>query len=70
MARLKSSNVLKRPKSAEERVNIRRTSPVVRPTAAAVRRRRRPGERALMEIRAYQKSSDLLLRKLPFSRLV
>uniref|UniRef100_UPI00398E51E7 histone H3-like centromeric protein A n=1 Tax=Pristiophorus japonicus TaxID=55135 RepID=UPI00398E51E7 len=33
-------------------------------------RRFRPGTRALMEIRKYQKSTDLLLRKLPFSRLV
>ncbi|CAM9582712.1 uncharacterized protein LOC144937845 [Lampetra fluviatilis] len=30
----------------------------------------RPGSRALLEIRKYQKSTDLLLRKLPFSRLV
>uniref|UniRef100_A0A8C2KVN1 Selenoprotein H n=1 Tax=Cyprinus carpio TaxID=7962 RepID=A0A8C2KVN1_CYPCA len=30
----------------------------------------RPGTRALMEIRRYQKSTDLLLRKAPFSRLV
>uniref|UniRef100_A0A671M6Q1 Histone H3-like centromeric protein A n=1 Tax=Sinocyclocheilus anshuiensis TaxID=1608454 RepID=A0A671M6Q1_9TELE len=30
----------------------------------------RPGTRALMEIRKYQKSTDLLLRKAPFSRLV
>ena len=32
--------------------------------------RARPGARALREIRKYQKSTDLLLRKLPFSRLV
>lgn len=32
--------------------------------------RYRPGMRALKEIRQYQKSTDLLLRKLPFSRLV
>ena len=32
--------------------------------------RYRPGTRALMEIRKYQKSTDLLLRKLPFSRVV
>ncbi|XP_060069734.1 uncharacterized protein LOC132549783 [Ylistrum balloti] len=32
--------------------------------------RYRPGTKALMEIRQYQKSSDLLLRKLPFSRVV
>lgn len=30
----------------------------------------RPGERALKEIRAYQSSSDLLIRRLPFARLV
>ncbi|KAJ3111160.1 centromeric DNA-binding histone H3-like protein cse4 [Physocladia obscura] len=32
--------------------------------------RYRPGTVALREIRKYQKSTDLLLRKLPFSRLV
>ena len=30
----------------------------------------RPGTVALREIRKYQKSTDLLLRKLPFQRLV
>jgi len=30
----------------------------------------RPGTKALMEIRRYQKSTDLLLKKLPFQRLV
>lgn len=34
------------------------------------RRRYRPGEQALREIRRYQKSTDLLIRKLPFQRLV
>ena len=34
------------------------------------RRRYRPGTVALREIRRYQKSTDLLLRKLPFQRLV
>ena len=33
-------------------------------------RRNRPGTVALREIRKYQKSTDLLLRKLPFKRLV
>ncbi|KAK0407069.1 hypothetical protein QR680_018978 [Steinernema hermaphroditum] len=33
-------------------------------------RRFRPGTIALREIRKYQKSTDLLLRKLPFQRLV
>lgn len=33
-------------------------------------RRFRPGTRALMEIRRYQKSSDLLIPKMPFSRVI
>ncbi|XP_032530281.1 histone H3-like centromeric protein A isoform X2 [Chiroxiphia lanceolata] len=33
-------------------------------------RRFRPGQRALQEIRRYQSSTRLLLRPLPFSRLV
>jgi histone H3 len=33
-------------------------------------RRYRPGTRALKEIRRYQKSHELLIRKLPFQRLV
>ena len=40
--------------------------------AAAPRKKKRfrPGTVALREIRKYQRSTDLLLRKLPFSRLV
>ncbi|KAF8529134.1 histone-fold-containing protein [Hysterangium stoloniferum] len=34
------------------------------------KKRYRPGTRALMEIRKYQKSTDMLIRKLPFSRVV
>ena len=34
------------------------------------KRRYRPGTKALMEIRRYQKATDLLVPKLPFSRLV
>lgn len=43
-----------------------------RPVAArkAPRKRYRAGELALREIRQYQKSTDLLIRKLPFARLV
>mmetsp|Transcript_8115 Transcript_8115/g.14670 ORF Transcript_8115/g.14670 Transcript_8115/m.14670 type:complete len:158 (-) Transcript_8115:155-628(-) len=45
-----------------------------RPTAAQPRvrrkRRMRPGEKALREIRQYQSSTSLLLRRLPFARLV
>jgi histone H3/H4 len=40
------------------------TPPVLRP------RRFRPGTRALMEIRKLQRTTNLLIRKLPFSRLV
>ena len=41
-------------------------------TTGNVRRRRkfRPGTVALREIRKYQKSTELLIRKLPFQRLV
>lgn len=34
------------------------------------KRRMRPGERALREIRQYQSSTTLLLRRLPFARLI
>lgn len=34
------------------------------------KRRYRPGTQALREIRKYQKSTELLIRKLPFQRLV
>eukprot|EP00611_Tribonema_gayanum_P018150 TRINITY_DN3121_c0_g1_i1.p2 TRINITY_DN3121_c0_g1~~TRINITY_DN3121_c0_g1_i1.p2 ORF type:complete len:103 (-),score=12.44 TRINITY_DN3121_c0_g1_i1:955-1263(-) len=34
------------------------------------KRRHKPGEKALKEIRAYQRSTELLIRKLPFARLV
>ncbi|XP_063746282.1 histone H3-like centromeric protein A isoform X2 [Eleginops maclovinus] len=48
----------------------RTSGPLERPQKALKKRRFRPGTRALMEIRKYQKSTDLLLRKAPFSRLV
>eukprot|EP00899_Mesostigma_viride_P010297 jgi/Mesvir1/19269/Mv10349-RA.1 len=38
--------------------------------AAKKPRRRKPGTLALREIRKYQSSTELLLRKLPFQRLV
>jgi len=56
---------------------LRPGDPVVPPAqtravaATPTRRHRfRPGTVALREIRKYQKSTDLLLRKLPFARLV
>jgi histone H3 len=39
-------------------------------TSDHAKRRYRPGTVALREIRRYQKTSDLLIRKLPFQRLV
>jgi len=39
-------------------------------SAPVKKRRYRPGTVALREIRRYQKGTDLLLRKLPFQRLV
>ena len=36
----------------------------------ARKKRYRPGTKALQEIRKYQKSTSLLLRKLPFARVV
>jgi len=39
-------------------------------TPGGHRRRFRPGTRALREIRQYQRTTNLLLRKLPFARLV
>ena len=33
-------------------------------------RRKKPGTKALQEIRKYQKTGELLIRKLPFARLV
>jgi hypothetical protein len=44
MARLKSSNIQKRPKGPEERGNLRRPASVVRPTSSRPQRRRRPGK--------------------------
>ncbi|XP_061597809.1 histone H3-like centromeric protein A [Cololabis saira] len=53
------------PKSPKKRVPAPE-----RPLASPKKRRFRPGTRALMEIRKYQKSTDLLIHKKPFSRLV
>ena len=41
-----------------------------RPRVVRRKRRLRPGEKALREIRTYQSSTSLLLRRLPFARLV
>lgn len=41
----------------------------LQPPAARKKRRYKPGTVALRDIRKYQKSTDLLIRKLPFQRL-
>ena len=47
-----------------------RTGKKLRPKTKSGKYVRRPGTGALREIRKYQKSTDLLIRKLPFQRLV
>jgi histone H3/H4 len=47
-----------------------RAAPAAAPADGGKKKRFRPGTVALREIRKYQKSTDLLLRKLPFSRVV
>lgn len=48
----------------------RKAQPVAGNLANRQKKRFRPGTVALREIRKYQKSTDLLIRKLPFQRLV
>lgn len=50
-------------------MNVNNTSAQA-PRAPARKRRSKPGTVALREIRKYQKSTELLVPKLPFSRLV
>jgi len=39
-------------------------------TPQQAKKRYRPGDKALREIRFYQRNTDLLIRRLPFARLV
>lgn len=59
---------------SQREVGIYRNQPgdplLNRPRHTATKRRYRPGTKALREIRLYQRTSDLLIRKLPFARLV
>ena len=72
MARTKQtarkSTSAKAPKKALARKAARKTAPA----KGGVKRphRFRPGTVALRQIRRYQKTTELLLRKLPFQRLV
>ncbi|KAM7384834.1 hypothetical protein PAMA_011950 [Pampus argenteus] len=68
-SRRKSKTPQRRPTQPPPK-SPRRSGVSKKPAASPRKRRFRPGTKALMEIRKYQKSSDLLLRKGPFSRLV
>jgi histone H3 len=59
-----STKAARRKAAEEARKAANQTGGVKKP------HRYRPGTVALREIRRYQKSTDLLIRKLPFSRLV
>ncbi|XP_024124306.1 histone H3-like centromeric protein A [Oryzias melastigma] len=63
----------RRPPSAQLQspVSTRQTRAATKSSASPTKTRRfRPGTRALMEIRKYQKTTDLLISKRPFSRVV
>ena len=62
---------VRRPERARDRANAARPDRGDRrPDRAPRRRRYRPGTVALREIRRYQKTTELLIRKAPFARLV
>lgn len=61
---VRKERVLGGPQSRSPRAN----PPSAGPSPA--RRRYRAGEKALREIRFFQRNTDLLLRRLPFARLV
>lgn len=70
MARL-STNALRNVAGSSRETGVYRNLPGDPPTQSVPKKRRyRPGTNALREIRQYQRSTDLLLRKLPFARLV
>lgn len=50
--------------------NLPGDPPAATTTRTTTKRRYRPGTKSLMEIRKFQRTSDLLIRKLPFARLV
>lgn len=63
MARVKHASPAQKLKSAKKRTNETKAVP-------RKQHRYRPGTVALREIRKYQKSTETLIRKLPFQRLV
>ena len=69
MARIKQTP-RQNAKAARRKLQFRSTNGQTVATAATTKRRYRPGTVALREIRRYQKTADLLIRKAPFQRLV
>lgn len=63
------SGAQKSPRSSGALTNVGKPSSVKIP-AESKKRRYKPGVLALKEIRHFQKSTELLIRKLPFQRLV
>lgn len=55
-----------KPKAKRKRTPQRQDTP----KSTRKKQRARPGTRALKEIRQFQRSTDLLIRKLPFARVV
>jgi histone H3 len=69
----KQANASKAPrKTVGNKVSVNKAARKSAPAIGGVKKphRYRPGTVALREIRKYQKSTELLLRKLPFQRLV
>lgn len=66
----KSFAATKRPRMDKSDVTTIGINQPTEDTTATRKRRFRPGTQALREIRRFQKSTDLLMRKLPFQRLV
>lgn len=68
------SSPVVRPMQRQRELGLYRNQPgdpPTRTTQSTVRKRRyRPGMKALRDIRQFQKSTELLIRKLPFARLV
>jgi len=62
-----SEAVLNRRKAATPQKTTPKKKPAPRPSPS---KKWRPGVKALREIRQYQRTTELLLRKLPFARLV
>ena len=69
----KQANASKAPrKTVGHKISVNKAARKSAPAIGGVKKphRYRPGTVALREIRKYQKSTELLLRKLPFQRLV